>query len=132
MKTLIVEDDFTCRLILQKRLAGYGECHIATNGAEAVSACRLALEAEEPYDLVCLDIMMPVMDGQQALKAIRAIEKARGGSDSEGVKVIMTTTVSDRKNVLQAAAEGCKAYLVKPIDAQKLKERLAAFGLIGG
>ena len=64
MKTLIVEDDFTSRLYLQELLKGYGPTHIAVNGKEAIEATHLALEAGEPYNLICLDIMMPEMDGQ--------------------------------------------------------------------
>ena len=46
MKTLIVEDDFTSRLLLQASLSAYGECHIAVNGKEAVEAFRTAREGE--------------------------------------------------------------------------------------
>lgn len=63
MKSLIVEDDFTGRLLLQKLLAPYGECHIAVNGKEAISAFAMALESGERYDRVCLDIMMEEKDG---------------------------------------------------------------------
>ena len=78
MKTLIVEDDFTSRLLLQELLKGYGPAHVAVNGKEAVEAARMAMDAGEPYDLICLDIMMPEMDGHGALKEIRAQEEARG------------------------------------------------------
>lgn len=73
MKTLIVEDDFTSRLILQEILKLHGPAHIAVNGIEAVEAVRTALESGEPYDLVCMDIIMPKMGGQQALKHIRSL-----------------------------------------------------------
>ena len=44
-------------------LSKYGECDITVDGMEAVDAFMMALEDKEPYDLICLDIMMPVMDG---------------------------------------------------------------------
>ncbi|MFY9742801.1 MAG: response regulator, partial [Candidatus Sulfotelmatobacter sp.] len=91
MRTLIVEDDFTSRLLLQSFLAQYGECHIAVNGTEAVAAFRAALENQQPYDLICMDIMMPEMDGQAAIQEIRAIEEAGGIISSNGAKIIMTT-----------------------------------------
>ncbi len=78
MKTLIVEDDFTSRVLLQEVLKRDGTVHIAVNGKEAVDAVRAAMDAGEPYDLICLDIMMPEMDGYEALKEIRAIEESRG------------------------------------------------------
>ena len=78
MKTLIVEDDFTSRLLLQEILKIYGPVHIAVNGKEAVDAVHLALELGEPYELICLDIMMPEMNGQESLGKIREMEEARG------------------------------------------------------
>jgi two-component system chemotaxis response regulator CheY len=78
MKTLTVEDDFTNRLFLQEIRRGFGPAHIAVNGKEAIEAVRLSFESSEPYQLTCLDIMMPEMDGQSVLKGIRALEEARG------------------------------------------------------
>ena len=52
MKTLIVEDDFTSRLLLQTFLSRYGECHLAVNGKEAVEAFRMALDNGSPYNLI--------------------------------------------------------------------------------
>lgn len=129
MKTLIVEDDFTSRLLLQEILKGYGPSHIAVNGKEAVEAVHLALEADEPYDLICLDIMMPEMDGQQALQEIRAVEEARGIVSSDGAKIMMTTALGDSANVLAAYRNLCDAYLTKPIQKAKLLEELGKLGL---
>jgi len=50
MRTLIVEDDFTSRLLLQTFLAKYGECHVAVNGKEAVAAFKAAEESGQYYD----------------------------------------------------------------------------------
>ena len=72
MKTLIVEDEPTSRLLLQAILSGYGDCDIATDGEEAVEAFRSALEQGVPYNLVCMDIMMPKLDGHEALASFFA------------------------------------------------------------
>ncbi len=120
MKVLIVEDDFSSRLLLQMLLTQYGECEIAVNGREAVSAFRMALDASQPYNLVCLDIMMPEMDGQAALKEMRAMEETRSINSTHGAKIIMTTALGDIKNVAAAYLELCDGYLVKPIDKAKL------------
>ncbi len=130
MKTLIVEDDFTSRLLLQELLKSYGPCHIAVNGKEAVEAVRLALDAGEPYGLICLDIMMPVMDGQEALRQIRDQEQARDILSSNGAKVVMTTALGDLKNVSAAYSSFCDAYLTKPIQKVKLLEELRTMKLI--
>jgi two-component system chemotaxis response regulator CheY len=120
MRTLIVEDDFTSRLLLQSFLSQYGECHIAVNGREAISAFRVAQESGKHYDLICMDIMMPEMDGQSAVKEIRAIEEAGGTFSTHGAKIIMTTALDDVKNVMQSFAALCDAYVFKPIDTGKL------------
>ncbi len=130
MKTLIVEDDFTSRLLLQGLLQPYGTCHIAVNGREAVKAAREAISAKEPYGLICIDIMMPEMDGQEALKEIRALESEAGILSSDGSKIIMTTALDDKKNVMNAFREQCDAYLIKPIDREKLVENLHSLHLI--
>lgn len=130
MRTLIVEDDFVCRRLLQKLLSPYGDCDITINGKEAIEAFLLALDEDESYDLICLDIMMPEMDGQEALKKIREIEKEKGILGLDGVKVIMTTALKDSKNVFGAFKTGCEGYLVKPIDKKKLIEEIKKLELI--
>lgn len=131
MKCLIVEDDFTSRLLLQQALSRYGECHIAVNGREAIAAFREARTAGSPYDLICMDIMMPEMDGQTALKQIRAIEEAADrDSDRRPARVVMTTALGDLTNVSAAYREFCDAYLCKPVDTAKLLSHLHAFNLL--
>lgn len=130
MKTLIVEDDFTSRLLLQGFLKKYGPSHIAVNGQEAVEAVDMALAAGEPYDLICLDIMMPEMDGQEALRQIRAQEEARGIYFSHGACIVMTTALDDMKNVGGAFYGLCNAYLTKPIRKATLMKELQELNLI--
>ena len=130
MKSLIVEDDFTSRLLMQKILSPYGDSHVAVNGNEALSAFKNAINSEDPYQLICLDIMMPEMDGQATLKAIRAVELEKGVMIGDGVKIIITTALSDMTNKLTAIKGFCDAYLVKPIDRSKLLNLINSFGLI--
>ncbi len=128
MKTLIVEDNFASSLILQEILRPYGKFHTALNGAQAVDAVKRSLEAGEPYDLICLDVIMPRMDGQTALKRIRALEQSKG--NMRGSKVVMTTAVDDLKDVARAYSDLCDGYLVKPIGKTKLLDELCKLGLI--
>lgn len=130
MKILIVEDDFTSRLLLQEILKDYGACHVAVNGQEAVDAARAARQAGEPYDFICLDIMMPELDGQDALRQIRADEEAQGVISTQGTKIMMVTALSDIKNVHTAYGSLCDGYLTKPIDKGNLLKQLRQLKLI--
>lgn len=127
MKTLIVEDDPASRRLMTAYLAPLGPCDGAADGAEAVDAFVRGLDGDAPYDLVCLDIMMPGMTGHEVLRTIRALEEERGIFPP--VKVIMTTAMKDRDNVMAAFSNQCEAYLVKPIESDALFEKLRALGL---
>lgn len=131
MKALVVEDDFASRKLLQKILTPYGEVDIAVNGLEAIEAFTKSLESDAPYDLICMDIMMPEMDGQTALKRIRAIERERSVPSIRESKVIMTTALDDPKNVVEAYYKGgATSYVPKPIDRAMLLHLLKNLNLI--
>ena len=131
MKALVVEDDFANRKILQKILTPYGEVDIAVNGVEAIEAFSKSLEEGTPYDLICMDIMMPEMDGQAALKRIRAMEREKNIPHTQEAKVIMTTALDDPKNVVEAYYKGgATSYVPKPIDKQMLLHLLKNLSLI--
>ena len=130
MKCLIVEDDFAARRLMKMYLLNYSDCDIAVDGNEAVEAFGLAMDEKEPYELICLDIMMPNMDGRDALKVIRQIESKHGISGLDCVKVIMTTALGDSKSVIGSFREGCEAYIVKPVRKDKLLEEMGNLGLI--
>ena len=129
MKTLIAEDDLTSRLLLHGLLKRYGPCDVVTNGKRAVEAVSVSLRNNALYDLICLDIMMPEMDGRQALKEIRLAESRDGRA---AAKVLMTTALRDKDNVLGAFREQADGYLVKPIQRAKLLEYLRSFELDDG
>jgi len=131
MKCLIVEDDFVSRRILNQFLTQHFECDIAVDGEEAVIAFRLAVEAKHPYNLICMDIMMRNMDGQEALRQIREIEKEMGITPSAEAKVIMTTSLSDPKTMIDSFYRGgATAYIVKPVTKQHLMAELQKMSLI--
>jgi two-component system chemotaxis response regulator CheY len=129
MRTLIVEDDFVCRRLLQSMLKPYGDVDIAVNGLEALEAFKLAGDEHNGYDLICIDILMPEMNGQELLKKIREYEESLEIYGMDGVKIIMTTYIGDFGNIKSAFVEQCDAYMVKPIEQSKLVEKLMELGL---
>jgi two-component system chemotaxis response regulator CheY len=130
MRILIAEDDLSSRLLLRKMLEPFGSCDVAVNGKEAVDAFRMAHDSGQPFDLVCLDIMMPEMDGQAALKLIRAQESDAHCLPSRAVKIVMTTALHDLENVTQAYRELCDGYLTKPLSRPKLVAMLKELDLL--
>ena len=130
MKVLIAEDDFTSRREMNRLLSKYGECDISVDGREAITAFNLALEANDPYDLVCLDILMPELDGYQVLRTIRTMEREKMVPEGKQSMVIMTSELSNDKNVMKAFELGCEAYVGKPIDSEKFEKELRKLGLI--
>ncbi len=130
MRILIVEDDPTSRLLLKKMLEPFGSCDVAENGRQALEAIRLASKQGAPYGLTCLDIMMPEMDGQTTLKAIRTQEQDAGCLPSQAMKIVMTTALRDIENVTNAYRELCDGYLVKPILRDKLVALLKELDLL--
>lgn len=127
MKILIVEDDPASRRLMLAYLDPLGRCTEAADGHEALAAFTWAHDLGEPFDLICLDIMMPSMTGHEVLKTIRHFEEERD-IDSP-VKVIMTTALKDRDNVMAAFCNQCEAYLVKPLEREKLLEQIQTLGL---
>jgi len=130
MKTLVVEDELTSRLLIQGILARFGECHVAINGKEGVEAFRLALKNAAPYDLICMDIQLPKMNGVEAVRRIRELETADGVLSTNGVKIMMTTAMDEPREVVQSFDALCDGYFVKPILAAELLDELRKLNLI--
>lgn len=115
MRILIAEDDMVSRRFLFEFLSGYGECDMAADGLEALEAFLRSLRDNKPYDLICLDIMMPKVDGVKALKHIRDLEIRRGILPEKRVRIIMTTALAKSQLVQKAFEIGCDAYAAKPV-----------------
>lgn len=128
MKILIAEDDFVSRKIINTLLAPFGEVDIAVNGKEAFTAVKMAFENNQPYNLICLDILMPELDGIMTLKKIRQFEAEKGLTPENRSKIFMTTAVSDKSHVLASVQANCDGFLVKPIDKNRLFDEIRKHG----
>ncbi len=130
MRILIAEDDLASRMFLFKFLSKYGECDQVVDGLEALDAYMMAIKDNNPYDLICLDIMMPKVNGVKVLEAIRDLENQNKIDPEKRTKIIMTTALAETQHVQKAFEIGCEAYAAKPIDTNKLVEVMEKLQLI--
>jgi len=128
MRILIVEDEVSNRLLLQRYLRGLHPVDVVVNGQEALEAFRVAHKDGDPYRLILLDIQMPVMDGLEALRAIREMEKTLLVPSGHEAKVLMITAHNDKDSVVNAFFSGnASGYLVKPVERETLLDCVAGF-----
>lgn len=116
MKVLLVDDSKTMRRIQRTQLSDIGVYDIveASDGEEALTV----LQDNMPVDIILLDWNMPVMDGMSFLK------KVRSDAAFKGVKIVMCTSESEKRRVIDAMKEGVNNYIVKPFTSEILKEKL--------
>ena len=130
MKILIVDDDQTSAKLLDGYLKMYGECHIAESGEEGLEAIKYAMQNNAPYELVTLDIMMPIIDGHETLKTIRELERSTFNVSGKSAKIIMVSALDDINTVMKSFQELCDAYLTKPVIRKDLFNELVKLGVI--
>lgn len=118
MRALIVDDSSFIRDYLQQLLRRMGViCEEAVDGNHA-----LEILAAQAFDLMLLDVNMPVMNGLECVKAVR---KAHLGPE---MKVMMVTTEADNSFISAALENGADEFLMKPFTAESLREKMALLG----
>jgi len=130
VKTLIIDDEILNCKLLQSLLKDYGKCSIAKDGDEGVQLFEDALKKQEPFDLVCLDIMLPEKDGYEVLRAMRSLEQNYSLQTEKRSRIIMVTALSEQENKTKAFYENCDGYLIKPIERKLLLEMLDKMKLL--
>lgn len=117
-KVLVAEDSEVNQFIIRELLATFGlEPVIVANGADCVAAFR-----ESVYDIIFMDIQMPVMDGVAATKAIRALQKEEAmNSNCLIVGLSAHAMMGDKERYME---EGMDDYLTKPVDLKELEALL--------
>jgi signal transduction histidine kinase/ABC-type amino acid transport substrate-binding protein len=119
-RILLVEDnainrEIACELLKMVHLV----CDCASNGQEAVAAFSAAKEGD--YRLILMDIQMPVMNGYEATKAIRALER----KDAKNIPIYAMTANAYSEDVTHALSAGMNGHIAKPIDPPTLYRTIA-------
>ncbi len=116
-KILLVDDSNTVLLLHQMMLSDSGfTLLVARNGREGFEKAI----AEQP-DLILMDVVMPEMDGIEAVKKIREHAQLRT------TPIILVTTRGEADNVARGYAAGCTAYITKPFDSAALLAKIQTF-----
>ncbi len=117
IRTLIVDDSSVMRKIVERCLRQAGlelaDVQEASNGVEA-----LALLDKSDFDLILSDINMPVMDGLEFVKNVKAQEKGKN------IPIVMITTEGGEKHVVEALSLGAKGYIRKPFTPEQVKQQV--------
>lgn len=124
MRILIVDDDKVSREILFKVAMSYGKCDMAIDGIEAVEAFGMAHEEDDPYDVILLDIMMPLFDGNTVVKRIRAFEDKKNISKEKMVKVIIVSALYNPNLLDDLEKYGVHQCIRKPVNIELIKKAL--------
>jgi PAS domain S-box-containing protein len=121
LRILLVEDAADNRLLVRSYMKGTRhQLNIAEDGKSAVDRFRAA-----DFDLILMDVQMPVMDGLSATREIRSIEQERG---SAPVPIIALTANARPQDVEMSRQAGCDAHLSKPISRAKLLQVIEEYG----
>ncbi len=127
MRSIIVDDDEMGRLMLATLIEDFGPCDQAANGKIALEMFDKAVADGNPYDLICLDIIMPVMDGKATLHNVRERDQLRGSK----TKIFMISACSSPQDIEDAFFEGdCDDYVVKPFRRDAVIQMLERHKLI--
>ena len=130
MRILIAEDDLTSRIFISKLLSIYGECDTTVDGIQAIEAFVIGMDSGKPYDLICLDVIMPKVDGIMALITIRELEDKRKIEVSKRAKIIVTTALGETDYVMSAFKTDMEVYVSKPLGIDSMEKAMGKLGLI--
>lgn len=129
MKALIVDDCMITREMLAVVLEQYARIDQAENGMEAIRLFEEALDRDDPYQLICLDLNMPGITGHETLREIRAREERHQNAIRS--TVFMITASSSPDDMLEALLSGsCDDFLTKPVMSKTLIELLQKHTLL--
>ncbi len=130
MRILIADDSEIDQKVLASMLKRQGECQVVSSGSAVLEAIEKSYGEENPFGLLCLDIIMPDLAGHEVLQRIRNLEKAKKIAKADRLRIVMTTGLHDVKHILKATNLGCDGYVTKPVEKERLMIELSKMGLV--
>lgn len=130
IRILILEDDPVSGKLLTNYLEPYGNCDLVTDGKSAIEFFQKTIRANDGYQLIFVDIMVPEIQGHDVVRMIRETEQKENISFEKKAKIIMTTSLSDAENIIESFKASCDSYLVKPMRKAKLINEIKSLGFL--
>lgn len=128
---LVVEDELISRTILHTFFSEFASCDAAENGAEALELFNKAIIDGAPYDLICTDLIMPVLDGYELITRVRATEDSLPIMGYIRTKIFVISISDSSVDMAHALLEcDCDDYIVKPFQRDQLKFLLEKYCLL--
>jgi PAS domain S-box-containing protein len=121
LRVLVIDDNSTNRMILVKMVQSIGcDVETAPGGAKGLELLRTAFRLGNPYQIVLLDMQMPLMDGEQTAKSILSDPAGKG------LNIIILTSMGQGGEMTRMEALGCAGYLLKPVKQTLLLDAMRA------
>jgi two-component system chemotaxis response regulator CheY len=132
IRILVLEDDPVSGKLITNYLEPYGDCDLVTDGKSAVEFFQKAIQTDDRYQLIFVDIMVPEIQGHDVVRMIREMEQNENIPFEKRAKVIITSSLSDAENIIESFKAAGDSYLIKPIRKTKLINEIKSLGLLKG
>ncbi len=133
MRILVVEDSEVVREYLVTLLADYGQVVGAADAEEGIELFRRAKKENDPFSLIFMDILLPGMNGLQAIETIRAEEECFLGGRPCQVDIVVASALDDDVSAQRAFFTGQAAsFLTKPLDTNEIHREMSRLGYQAG
>ena len=127
MQILVAEDNAVSSKIMKYLLEPLGNVEVVGDGGEAVELTEFCIDENTPFELICLDVHMPTMDGYETLRKIREIEERKGMTADEKALIVMISV--DAASSEDEFGDMYQAYMTKPVSKQDLFKVLTDIGV---